>query len=168
MGTNKKWRSANARQIIWLICVVFSVCIGIWAYMSYAQSGRRVVVSFSPNGGQQSPLYNLEVADDDRLRAKGLMFRKPGDLADNEGMFFAFPEEKKHTFWMKNTYIPLSIAYINEHGQIVSIHDMQPHDVSSVCSLAPAMYALETKQGWYQEQKIKIGDSIRIKQTTSQ
>ena len=115
---------------------------------------------------EQQIHMDVEIVATNESRAQGLMYRF--DLPQNYGMLFVFPNSERRCFWMKNTYIPLSIAYINEHGQIVSIHDMQPHDVSSVCSLAPAMYALETKQGWYQEQKIKIGDSIRIKQTTSQ
>lgn len=109
---------------------------------------------------------DVEIVATNESRAQGLMYRF--DLPQNYGMLFVFPNSERRCFWMKNTYIPLSIAYINESGQIVSIHDMQPHDVSSVCSLAPAMYALETKQGWYQEQNLKIGDSIRIKQTLSQ
>lgn len=105
---------------------------------------------------------SAEIAATDRSRAQGLMYRF--DLPQNYGMLFVFPDSQQRCFWMKNTYIPLSIAYIGTEGEIVSIHDMQAHDLSSVCSAAPAMFALEVKQGWFAEKGIKIGDTIRIEQ----
>ncbi|MDO5680952.1 MAG: DUF192 domain-containing protein [Pelistega sp.] len=105
---------------------------------------------------------DAEVVATDESRARGLMFRF--DLPENYGMLFVFPDSQQRCFWMKNTYIPLSIAYIDEFGKIVSLHDMQAHDLSSVCSSAPAMYALEVKQGWFTDKAVKIGDTIRIKQ----
>lgn len=105
---------------------------------------------------------DAEVVATDESRARGLMFRF--DLPENYGMLFVFPDSQQRCFWMKNTYIPLSIAYIDEFGKIVSMHDMHAHDLSSVCSSAPAMYALEVKQGWFTDKDIKIGDTIRIKQ----
>lgn len=111
----------------------------------------------------EKPVHmDVEVVATDESRARGLMYRF--DLPENYGMLFVFPDSHQRCFWMKNTYIPLSIAYIDAQGSIVSIHDMQAHDLSSVCSSAPAMFALEVKQGWFTQHQITVGNTIRIKQ----
>jgi len=104
------------------------------------------------------PLY-VEVADTDVSRDVGLMNR--ADLKRNEGMLFIFPDSSRRAFWMKNTYIPLSIAYLNESGEILNIEKMSPQSDERVWSSGPAMYALEVNDGWFDSNKISIGDIVR-------
>lgn len=105
-----------------------------------------------------------EVVDNNKTRARGLMHRK--SLPQNAGMLFVFQDEKPRCFWMKNTSIPLSIAYINAQGKIFDIFDLQPHDETSVCSTQAAMFALEVNQGWFEKRAIKIGDKIHMDSPT--
>ena len=101
-----------------------------------------------------------EVADDVQERSMGLMFRER--LAPNAGMLFVMPKPERASFWMKNTTLPLSIAYINPAGVIVEIHDLQPLDEIPVPSAFPNIaYALEMEQGWFSENGILAGDRIQ-------
>ncbi len=108
--------------------------------------------------GQQR--VKVEVADDPEERAQGLMFRE--SLAADRGMLFVYPEAALRSFWMENTTIPLSIAFLDAHGVVVRIRDMKPMDRSHVLSGQPALYALEMNKGWFQlhdvEPGLKIGD----------
>jgi uncharacterized membrane protein (UPF0127 family) len=103
-------------------------------------------------------LIRAEVASTFEARARGLMFRKT--LGANQGMLFVFTDVSTHCMWMKNTYVPLSVAFMDERGTIVSIHDMQPLDESSHCAAKPARFALEMNQGWFAHKGIKPGAQI--------
>jgi len=102
----------------------------------------------------------VELADTSLKRATGLMYRDK--LAYNEGMLFVFTYLQKLTFWMKNTKIPLSLAYINEKGRIMQILDLEPFDLSFRQSKDKVKYALEVNQGWFDKNKIKVGDIIDL------
>jgi len=104
-------------------------------------------------------LIRAEAASTFEARAQGLMFRK--HLGPNEGMFFVFPQSELHCMWMKNTLIPLSVAFIDEKGKIVSISDMQPQTETSHCAAAPAKFALEMPAGWFTAKGIKSGTTIQ-------
>ena len=73
------------------------------------------------------------------------------------GMVFAFTQENTHCMWMRNTYVPLSVAFIDADGVIINIEDMQPQTETSHCSKKPARYALEMNQGWFAQRGIKPG-----------
>ncbi|MCC6354751.1 MAG: DUF192 domain-containing protein [Verrucomicrobiae bacterium] len=99
----------------------------------------------------------VEVADDPAERAQGLMMRR--EMAEDHGMLFVFDEAGRQSFWMHNTLIPLSIAYLGEGGEVLEIHDMFPLDRSAVASESGAVrYALEVNRGWFQRRGIKAGD----------
>lgn len=100
-------------------------------------------------------LIRAEVAADFSSRGRGLMHRK--SLAPNAGMLFIFDAPAIHCMWMKNTYIPLSVAFMDAEGKIVSIADMQPHSEESHCAAQPALYALEMERGWFAKRGIKPG-----------
>ena len=100
-------------------------------------------------------LIRAEVAADFSTRGRGLMFRK--SLAPNGGMLFVFDDAAVHCMWMKNTYIPLSVAFLDEKGTIINIADMQPHSEQSHCATRPALYALEMDRGWFAQRGIKAG-----------
>ena len=90
------------------------------------------------------------------------MFRK--NLPENQGMLFIFENSDFHSFWMKNTYIPLSIAFISASKEIVQIDNMFPLDtLNPHFPEKPIKYAIEVNQGWFQHHKIKVGDRVRIK-----
>ena len=101
-----------------------------------------------------------EVADEPQERVTGLMFRK--NLAQDSGMLFVMPEPERAAFWMKNTRLPLSVAYINQSGMILEIHDLQPLDEKPVPSaFSNIAYALEMEQGWFLRNGIMAGDRIK-------
>jgi uncharacterized membrane protein (UPF0127 family) len=83
------------------------------------------------------------------------MHRK--SLAANAGMLFVFDGAALHCMWMKNTYIPLSVAFVDDQGTILNIADMQPHSEQSHCAVRPALYALEMTRGWFAQRGIKPG-----------
>ena len=99
-----------------------------------------------------------EVADDEMSKATGLMYRK--HLGSSQGMLFCFSSEDYYPFWMKNTYVPLDIAFINNEGKIVDIRSMTPLSTRRVSSRIPFSYALETNQGWFKENSITIGHML--------
>jgi uncharacterized membrane protein (UPF0127 family) len=100
-----------------------------------------------------------EVADETDERTIGLMGRK--ELAEGKGMLFVFREPQPLGFWMRDTVVPLSIAYINAAGVIREIHDLQPLDENPARSaFRDLLYALEVPQGWFQKNKILPGDRI--------
>lgn len=103
----------------------------------------------------------VEYADNWDLRAQGLQNRKK--LCADCGMLFNFGESRKVSMWMKNTYIPLDVAFITTSGKITDIKAMQPLNLTSVPSSARVRYALEMNQGWFKQHEIKVGDTILIK-----
>ena len=103
-------------------------------------------------------LIRAEVAPDMATRSRGLMFRK--SLAPNAGMVFIFDEVSTHCMWMKNTYVPLSVAFLDESGAIINIEDMAPQTEDSHCAKKPARYALEMERGWFASRGIKPGSKL--------
>lgn len=108
----------------------------------------------------------VEVAANDNDRSKGLMFRK--ELRDGQGMLFIFDQESPRSFWMKNTFIPLSIGFFNKDRVLVDIQDMEPvksemeTNLPAYESRHPAKYALEVPRGWFFKNKIKPGAKFTL------
>jgi uncharacterized membrane protein (UPF0127 family) len=100
----------------------------------------------------------VEVAATEEARAQGLMHRRI--LPENRGMLFVFREPAQHAMWMMNTYVPLSVAFLDEHGRIINIADMQPHTRDTHAAAKPAKFALEVNRGWFAKRSIKPG--VRI------
>jgi len=99
-----------------------------------------------------------EVAANNAARMQGLMQRKT--MATQHGMLFVFDRDAQHCMWMKNTYLPLSVAFIDATGKILNIEDMQPHSEDNHCAAQPARFALEMNIGWFAQRGIKRGDRI--------
>jgi uncharacterized membrane protein (UPF0127 family) len=99
-----------------------------------------------------------EVAATDATRTTGLMHRRM--LPENRGMLFVFPYPSLLNFWMMNTYVPLSIAFLDDSGAIINIADMKPLTTDPHPSTRPARYALEMNQGWFAKRGIKAGAKI--------
>jgi uncharacterized membrane protein (UPF0127 family) len=106
-------------------------------------------------------MYRIEaeLAASPQTREIGLMNRKI--MAPQHGMVFVFTEDERHCMWMKNTLIPLSVAFLDKQGRILNIEDMQPQTENNHCAAAPARYALEMNLGWFASKGIKAGDSLR-------
>lgn len=100
----------------------------------------------------------LEVASDDLSRRVGMMERK--SVPENDGMIFVFHLTTIQAFWMKNTYVPLSIAFVDDNGKILQIEDMQPKDETNTLSKSPVRYAIEVNQGWFRKNGIVVGDTF--------
>ncbi len=106
------------------------------------------------------PLY-VEVVQTDEERMRGLMFRE--QLPEDQGMLFVFEFSRIQSFWMRNTFIPLDIAFIDSEGKIVDIQQMEPIDESkNYISAAPALYVLETNAGWFVRHGVKVGDMVKF------
>ncbi|MCS7100122.1 MAG: DUF192 domain-containing protein, partial [Burkholderiaceae bacterium] len=103
-------------------------------------------------------LITAELADTDATRTRGLMFRE--HLPPNQGMLFVFDSKAPHCMWMRNTPIPLSVAFIDDDGRVVNIEDMAPHTETLHCARAPVRYALEMNRGWFASRGIRPGAVI--------
>jgi len=116
--------------------------------------------------GQRVPMQvgkvveQVEIADKPDSRETGLMFRK--ELSDDHGMLFVFEKDDFLNFWMKNTFIPLSIAYIDSDGTIREFHDMVPFSEANVSSNYAVRYALEVPKGAFVRRGIQVGDRIDL------
>ena len=98
---------------------------------------------------------DAQVASTNDERATGLMYRK--EMPQHEGMLFVFEEPGKQCFWMKNTLLPLSAAFVADDGIVVNVEDMKPQTTDSHCSARPVRYVLEMNQGWFAKKGIKPG-----------
>lgn len=108
-----------------------------------------------------STLLRVEIVQDAESRAEGLMHRE--ELPENQGMLFVFDSSQILSFWMRNTFIPLDIAFINENGRIVDIQRMAPLDeTKQYISAKPALYALEVNAGWFKAHGINVGAQVKF------
>ena len=103
-------------------------------------------------------LVRAKLAADFTSRMQGLMHRTA--MGRNDGMLFVFDETSGHCMWMKNTLIPLSVAFLDEHGAVINVADMTPHSEDSHCATRPARFALEMNRGWFAERG--IGPGMRL------
>ena len=126
-----------------------------------ARASNLPTVTIDASGGEEVEV-RVEIADDASERARGLMHRTA--LAENRGMLFVFPDEEELSFWMKNTLIPLSVAFMDSEGRIVDIQDMKPLDDEppSYVSAEPARYALEVNRGFFEERGVEVGDRAEL------
>jgi uncharacterized membrane protein (UPF0127 family) len=115
--------------------------------------------------GEKIAVVKAEIARTQSERAGGLMHRKT--VPDGEGMFFVFERDEVLSFWMKNTLVPLSIAFIASDGRIIEIKDMHPGDRNSVASSRSVRYALEVPLGWFSRAGVTSGDVVIYNTKTS-
>lgn len=103
---------------------------------------------------------DVEVADQPEQRQEGLMHRD--SLPDDRGMLFVYPDERTLSFWMRNTRIPLDIAFLDRRGRIVDVQQMEPFEEEMTTSRRPAMYALEMRRGWFEDHGVGVGDQVEF------
>jgi len=99
-----------------------------------------------------------EVAATPDTRSLGLMQRKT--MAVQQGMLFIFPVAARHCMWMRNTFLPLSVAFLDVAGRIINVEDMQPQTNNNHCAAKPARYALEMNADWYKERSLGTGSAV--------
>lgn len=106
-------------------------------------------------------LYQIDtqVAATPEQRQIGLMFRK--EMPQQEGMIFVFEQPSQQCFWMKNTLLPLTAAFVGDDGTIVNLEDMKPLSLDSHCSVKPVRYVLEMNKGWFEKKGIKAGSKLK-------
>lgn len=97
----------------------------------------------------------VQVASTPAQQSTGLMYR--AEMPQHEGMLFVFPEAKQQCFWMKNTLIPLTAAFVADDGTVINLEDMQPQTTQSHCSAKPVRFVLEVNQGWFRKKGLKAG-----------
>lgn len=145
--TDKIMRSLAAFGAGSLLVLCSAAVTSVWAQMPVMTLGAGM------------HLIQAEVANTYENRMQGLMFRK--SMGANNGMLFVFAEDERHCMWMKNTFVPLSVAFVDPQGKIVSIHDMEPQTENSHCAAGIARYALEMNKGWFKARGIAAGAQLR-------
>jgi uncharacterized protein len=103
-------------------------------------------------------LIDAQVAQTGQQRQTGLMFRR--EMPQHEGMLFVFEQPATQCFWMKNTLLPLTAAFVADDGTIVNLADMKPQTEDSHCSTQPVRYVLEMNQGWFAKKNLKAGTKL--------
>jgi hypothetical protein len=129
-----------------------------WAGGAAAQQAQRLATTPLRAGMH---MIQAQLAIEPEERATGLMHRR--DMPQHEGMLFVFETREIQCFWMRNTLLPLSIAFLADDGRIVSMADMKPLDETSHCSAEPVRFALEMNQGWFAKRGFKPGMKLQGK-----
>ena len=127
------------------------------AFFSLSVAAQEAPQMNLPVAQLQAGMHNIraQVAATPEQRATGLMHRR--EMAQHEGMLFVFEQPSVQCFWMKNTLLPLSIAFVADDGTVVNIHEMKPQTLDSHCSDKPVRYVLEMNQGWFAKRGVKTG-----------
>jgi uncharacterized membrane protein (UPF0127 family) len=157
------------RSMRWVSVLILAAWLPVGCGKPPAAPAPRPVESDAPTAAQPKlPTMKLyigpltmetELALSPRQQETGMMFRK--ETSDGEGMIFVFPQPQQASFWMKNTHVPLSIAYIGPNGAILEIHDLQPLNENAVrANSGQVLFALETPQGWFKRNNIGPGTVI--------
>ncbi len=133
--------------------LTFIACLALLPHLACAQQLPRTELTAGVH------LIRAEVADNFVTRMQGLMHRP--SMGANEGMLFIFDEAGIQCMWMKNTLIPLSVAYIADDGSIVNVEDMKPHSEDSHCAKKPVRFALEMNAGWFASKGLRPGAKLR-------
>ncbi len=141
----------NITKRAWLALALSAVSVTAWA-----QETPQSLPTIRLNAG----IHNIraQLAQTPEQLSTGLMYRRT--MPTNEGMLFAFERASTQCFWMKNTYLPLSTAFVADDGTIVNIENMAPQTLESHCSKKPVRYVLEMNQGWFEKRGIKPGAKL--------
>jgi len=134
--------------------VILFVFLFLWVSFTHSQSLLKIHIYIN-----NKEIW-VELAKTPEERNRGLMGRR--HLKKDEGMLFVFEREDYHGFWMKDTPIPLSIAFIDREGRIIKIEDMEPFTLNTHFPSIPVLYALEMRKGWFSSNGIKEGDIVRF------
>ncbi|MBN1501161.1 MAG: DUF192 domain-containing protein [Spirochaetes bacterium] len=149
----------NSKTNLHLTFITGILILSVAACLSAA--GLKTCEIFIFNSKQVKIKAVIEIAESRNDQVRGLMFRK--ELGENSGMLFVYNYDSNLNFWMKNTFIPLTVAYIDKNGIIKDMYDMKPLDTSvTYTSKYPVRYALEMNMGWFQKNNITIGSKVYL------
>jgi uncharacterized protein len=137
--------------------IALSCVLAVLGTSALAQEGPQKLPSIKLTAGMH--VIQAEVARTPHEWSIGLMFRQT--MGANEGMLFATDEARQQCFWMKNTLLPLSVAFIADDGSIVNIDDMKPQTLDSHCSTKPVRFVLEMNEGWFAKRGVKPGSKLQ-------
>lgn len=140
------------RRLVSLFCLLALSAWPAWSQDKPQTQLPRVALSAGMH------LINAQVAATPEQRAIGLMHRR--EMPTNEGMLFAFEQAGVQCFWMKNTLLPLTAAFVADDGTIVNLADMKPQTLDSHCSAQPVRFVLEMNQGWFAKRGIQAGSKL--------
>lgn len=167
-GKERRWRRSVRQARILLLFVVLVVGAFVWFDHRVQQRDRVQGQFVGADGSALGRPFNLEVADSEPERQKGLMFRKPNEMAADEGMIFVFPEERVQSFWMKNTYIPLDMLFLDRQLRVVGllrdvpILNEKPRSVGK-----PSQYVVELHAGTAERLGITSGARLKLSRPLS-
>ncbi len=141
------WTQRSALMLVW-----WALTLNVWAQEPQLGLPKAVI---------QAGMFQIDaqLATTPQQRQTGLMYRK--DMAAHEGMLFVFEEAQTQCFWMKNTLLPLTAAFVDDDGTVVNLADMQPQTTDSHCSDKPVRFVLEMNQGWFAKKKIGKGYKLK-------
>ncbi|MBD3363314.1 DUF192 domain-containing protein [Candidatus Dojkabacteria bacterium] len=140
-----------------ILCLLISIAFLLFYPTNKKTIDEETIKIFFPES--ENINITAEIANNEKSRARGLMHRKK--LDEDRGMLFIFPKEQNLSFWMKDTYIPLDIIFLDENKQITTIHqDSKPLDTGTYKSQYPSKYALEVNAGFCEKYTIKVKDQV--------
>ena len=149
--------SSLARRATWALGAALLTALALPATVARAQEGPQLNLQrVELTAGMHR--IDAQVAQAPQERQIGLMFRK--DMPQHEGMLFIFEQPAQQCFWMKNTLLPLTAAFVADDGTIVNLADMKPQTLDSHCSAKPVRYVLEMNLGWFAQKGIKAGAKL--------
>eukprot|EP01030_Chromulinospumella_sphaerica_P002072 gene2072-2028_t len=149
---------SHARRAVGALCAgLFASALAVPAGVAQAQEGPQMNLRRVELTAGMHRIY-AQVALTPQERQTGLMYRK--EMPAHEGMLFVFEQPSQQCFWMKNTLLPLTAAFIADDGTIVNLEDMKPQTLDSHCSAKPVRYVLEMNQGWFAKKGIKAGAKL--------
>lgn len=161
MGRESHVRRRNRRQLVILV-VVLLVAAAVWVMLdSSPHSGNSIQATFLRPDKSTTPTFQLEVAHTPDGRARGLMYRRPNEIPVQHGMIFVFPEEREHSFWMRNTYTSLDMIFLDKELKVVGVlHDVpvlndEPRKVGK-----DSMYVVELPAGNAHVERIEEGATL--------
>lgn len=143
---------ATRKYLVGLLAAMALLSQGVWAQDNPQMNLQRVKLSAGMH------LIDAQVALTPEQRQIGLMFRK--EMPQHEGMIFVFEQPTQQCFWMKNTLLPLTAAFVADDGTIVNLADMKPQTTDAHCSTQPVRYVLEMNKGWFAKKGIKAGTRL--------
>lgn len=135
---------------------ITALLLAVAAVAAFAQEPQMNLPRVRLSAGMHQ--IDAQVAAAPEQRMTGLMHRK--EMPQHEGMLFVFEQPSQQCFWMKNTLLPLSIAFVEDDGTIVNIDEMKPQTLDSHCSARPVRYVLEMNTGWFAKKGIKAGQKL--------